>query len=132
VLEELRGFEPMAIASAVRSQAIPPFADQCAQLLAARAFSIAIDALASVALLWRRSQASLRWPRYKVDRRPPNWIENRGQGWLHVAGNHGCAERRRRRRISRELQRPLPDELLRIVARGEKEDPPPRFEMTGT
>jgi putative SOS response-associated peptidase YedK len=30
------------------------------------------------------------------------------------------------------LQRPLRDELLRIVARGEKEDPPPRFEMTGT
>jgi hypothetical protein len=42
----------MAIAGAVRSRAIPPFASQCAGLLAARAFSIAIDALASVALLW--------------------------------------------------------------------------------
>ena len=51
-LVELRGFEPMAIAGAVRSRAIPPFAIQCASLLAARAFSIAIDALASVALLW--------------------------------------------------------------------------------
>ena len=44
------------------------------------AFSISIDALASVALFWRRSQASLRWPRHKVDRSPPNWIEDRGQG----------------------------------------------------
>jgi hypothetical protein len=30
-LVELRGFEPMAIAGAVRSRAIPPFAGQCAQ-----------------------------------------------------------------------------------------------------
>jgi hypothetical protein len=31
VLVELRGFEPMAIAGAVRSRAIPPFAGQCAR-----------------------------------------------------------------------------------------------------
>lgn len=30
------------------------------------------------------------------------------------------------------LQRPLADEFLRIVARGEKEDPPPLFTMTGS
>jgi hypothetical protein len=42
----------MAHRGAVRPRAIPPFASQCASLLAARAFSIAIDALASVALLW--------------------------------------------------------------------------------
>jgi putative SOS response-associated peptidase YedK len=30
------------------------------------------------------------------------------------------------------LQRLLPDELLRIVARGEKEDPPPLYTMTGS
>jgi putative SOS response-associated peptidase YedK len=30
------------------------------------------------------------------------------------------------------LQRPLPHELLQIVPRGEKEDPPPLFTMTGS
>jgi putative SOS response-associated peptidase YedK len=30
------------------------------------------------------------------------------------------------------LQGPLPDGFLRIVARGEKEDPPPLFTMTGS
>jgi hypothetical protein len=45
-LVELRGFEPMAIAGAVRSRASPVNAGS---LLAARAFSIAIDVLVSVA-----------------------------------------------------------------------------------
>jgi hypothetical protein len=63
-LVELRGFEPMAIAGAVRSRAIPPFAGQCGSLLAARAFSFrlivgfsffphVVKALRSVASWWR-------------------------------------------------------------------------------
>jgi hypothetical protein len=39
-----------------------------AGLLAARVFSIAIDALASVLSFWRRSQASQSWPRREADR----------------------------------------------------------------
>ena len=67
---ELKGFEPMAIAGAVRSRAVPPFASQRASLPAALAFliAIAIDALASVALLWRGSQALLRWARQNAER----------------------------------------------------------------
>jgi hypothetical protein len=56
---ELRGFEPMAIAGAARSRAIPLFASKCAQAVRGTAFSITIDALASVAL----SSASARPPR---------------------------------------------------------------------
>jgi hypothetical protein len=67
-LVELRGFEPMAIAGAVKSRAIPLFASQCGSRLAARAFSIAIDVLVSVALFWLRSLAVRRLPRHKMDR----------------------------------------------------------------
>jgi hypothetical protein len=49
----------MAIAGAARSRAIPLFASKCAQAVRGTAFSITIDALASVAL----SSASARPPR---------------------------------------------------------------------
>jgi hypothetical protein len=67
-LVELRGFEPMGIAGAGRSRANPLLASIARSLPAARAFSIAIDTLASVALFWLRSPASQRSPRHKVDR----------------------------------------------------------------
>jgi hypothetical protein len=54
---------------AVRTRTIPPFASEWGKPARGRAFWIAIDALASVALLWRRSQASLRSP---SNRRPGN------------------------------------------------------------
>jgi hypothetical protein len=59
---ELRGFEPMVIAGAVGLELFLPSPVNSRSRLVARAFSIAIDALASVALFWRRSQASLRAP----------------------------------------------------------------------
>jgi hypothetical protein len=57
-LVELRGFEPMAIAGAVGLELFLPSPVNSRSRLVARAFSIAIDALASVALFWRRSQAA--------------------------------------------------------------------------
>ena len=65
-----------ALAGAVRSRELflpSPVPVNARSLLAARAFSIAIDALASVALFWHHSPASQRPPRDKVDRVRQNW-----------------------------------------------------------
>ena len=65
---ELRGFEPMAIAGAERFEPTLSSTVNARSLLAARAFSITIDAHASVLSFWRRSQALQSSPRRKADR----------------------------------------------------------------